>query len=104
MKVQSLGQEDPLEEGKATHSSILAQKIPWKRGASWARVHGVAKGCTRLKLQREHKDWWIATFVLFKQLKGFSCPIIGFVLYLSTHGYFLILLIKIGFAPRDRSF
>ena len=29
MQVQSLGQEDPLEEGIATHSSILAWKIPW---------------------------------------------------------------------------
>ena len=28
---QSLGQEDPLEEGMATHSSILAWKITWKR-------------------------------------------------------------------------
>ena len=27
--VRSLGQEDPLEEGTATHSSILAWKIPW---------------------------------------------------------------------------
>ena len=27
--VQSLSQEDPLEEGMATHSSILASKIPW---------------------------------------------------------------------------
>ena len=29
MRVQSLGREDPLEEGMATHSSILAWKIPW---------------------------------------------------------------------------
>ena len=29
-QVQSLGQEDPLEEGMATHSSILTWKIPWK--------------------------------------------------------------------------
>ena len=29
MWVQSLGQEDPLEEEMATHSSILAWKIPW---------------------------------------------------------------------------
>ena len=29
MQVQSLGLEDPLEEGTATHSSILAWKIPW---------------------------------------------------------------------------
>ena len=27
--VQSLGQEDPLEKGTATHSSILAWRIPW---------------------------------------------------------------------------
>ena len=29
MKIQSLGQEDPLEEGMATHSSVLAWRIPW---------------------------------------------------------------------------
>ena len=29
MWVQSLGQEDPLEEGMATHASILAWRIPW---------------------------------------------------------------------------
>ena len=29
MRIQSLGQEDPLEEETATHSSILAWNIPW---------------------------------------------------------------------------
>ena len=29
MRVQSLGQEDPLEKGMATHSSILVWEIPW---------------------------------------------------------------------------
>ena len=29
MWIQSLGQEDPLEEEMATHSSILAWRIPW---------------------------------------------------------------------------
>ena len=29
MQVRSLGQEDPMEEGMATHSSILAWRIPW---------------------------------------------------------------------------
>ena len=29
MWVQSLGREDPLEEGMATHSSVLAWRIPW---------------------------------------------------------------------------
>ena len=41
--VQSLGWEDPLEEGKATHSSILAWRIPMDRGAWRATVHGVPK-------------------------------------------------------------
>ena len=39
--VQSLGCEDPLEKGKATHSSILAWRIPWT-------VHGVTKSWTQL--------------------------------------------------------
>ena len=29
MRIRSLGQEDPPEKGMATHSSILAWKIPW---------------------------------------------------------------------------
>ena len=33
MWVQSLGQEDPLEEGMATHSIILAWRIPWTEEA-----------------------------------------------------------------------
>ena len=41
--VQSLGQEDPLEKGMATHSSILAWRIPVDREAWRAAVHGVAK-------------------------------------------------------------
>ena len=43
------GREDPLEEGMATHSSILAWRIPMDRGAVQATVHGVAKSGTRLK-------------------------------------------------------
>ena len=46
---QSLGREDPLEEGMATHSSIFVWRIPMDRGAWWATVHGVAKCWTRLK-------------------------------------------------------
>ena len=34
--VQSLGWEDPLEESMATHSRILAWRIPMDRGAWWA--------------------------------------------------------------------
>ena len=67
-RVQSVGQEDPLEESMTTHSGILAWKIPWieategngsplrysclenpmDRGAWWAAVHGVARSQTGL--------------------------------------------------------
>ena len=43
--VQSLDQEDPLQKGKATQSSILAWRILY-RGPSWATVQGVAKSWT----------------------------------------------------------
>ena len=45
--IQSLGQEDTLEQVMATHSSIVAWKIPW-RGTWQATVHGIAKNQTRL--------------------------------------------------------
>ena len=41
--VRSLGWEDPLQEGMATHSSILAWRITVDRGAWWATVHGVTE-------------------------------------------------------------
>ena len=46
IQVRSLGQEDPLEDEMATHSSISCLKNPMNRGAWWATVHEVAKGHT----------------------------------------------------------
>ena len=46
--VRSLGWEDPLEVGLATHSSILGRRIPLT-GAWQAAAHGVTKSWTRLK-------------------------------------------------------
>ena len=46
--VRSLGWEDPLEAGMATHSSILAWRIPMDRGAWQAAVRGVSKSWTQL--------------------------------------------------------
>ena len=46
--VQSLSQEDPLEKGMATHSSIPAWRIPATRGVWQATVHGVTKSQTHL--------------------------------------------------------
>ena len=42
--VQSLGWEDPLEEGMATHSSILAWRSPWTEEPDG--LHGVTKSWT----------------------------------------------------------
>ena len=46
---QSLDWEDRLGKEMATHSSILAWRIPMNRGAWRATVHGVAKSQTRLR-------------------------------------------------------
>ena len=43
MWVQSLGQEDPLEEGMATHLSILAWRIPWTEGPGRLRFIGLQR-------------------------------------------------------------
>ena len=45
-QVQVLGREDLLEKEMATHSSILAWKIPWTEEPGRAIVHGVAKSRT----------------------------------------------------------
>jgi len=46
-QVRSLGWEDPLEQGMATHSNILAWRIPWTE-ESGCYSPGVAKSWTRL--------------------------------------------------------
>ena len=46
--IQSLGQEDPLEKGMATHSSILAWRIPWTEEPDGLQATG---------LQRVGHDW-----------------------------------------------
>ena len=67
--VQFLGQEDPLEKGMATHSNILAWKIPWREESD---------GLQSMGLQRVRRDW--ATFTkginkeadfIKREVKGF---------------------------------
>ena len=48
MRVQFLDQEDPLEEGMETHSSILAWRIPWMEEPG---------GLQSMGLQRVGHDW-----------------------------------------------
>ena len=47
-RVRSLGFEDPLEKGTATHSSILAWRIPWMEEPDGLRSLGSPKSRTRL--------------------------------------------------------
>ena len=54
--VQPLGQEDPLEEGMTTHSSILAWSTPMDRGAWRATVHGVAESSMTERLSTAPQD------------------------------------------------
>ena len=92
-QVQSLGQEDPLEKGMATHSSILAWRIPLERGAWWDTVHGVAEsdttdiqlnsmGKTKMEKYRERWGYMLSDLEIpwgSRFLRVFSCTISGFV-------------------------
>ena len=67
--VQSLGWEDPLEEGMAADSSILAQGIPMDRGAWWDTVHGLSKSQTEWA-SRAHTSYPDSTRVSTQNSKG----------------------------------
>ena len=67
--VQSLGWEDPLEKGKATHSSILAWRIPWtvlsigsqRVGHNWSNFTSLHYENIRIH-KIEKAIWWIPIF------------------------------------------
>ena len=73
MQVRSLGQEDPLEEGMATHSSILAWRIPWTGEAG--RLQSVG-------LQRVGNDWSGLALTQHTRPKWHYC--IYYIIYSST--------------------
>ena len=52
--IQSLGWEDPLEEGMATHSNIVSWRNPIDSGAWRATIHELANSWTRLSDQAQH--------------------------------------------------
>ena len=51
--VQSLGQDDPLEEGMAAHSSILAWRIPWTQESHRLQSRGCKESDTTERLNTE---------------------------------------------------
>ena len=56
--IWSLGQEDPLEKGMTTHSSILAWEIPWTEEPDGLHEHGVTKG---------HTTEWLTLSLLYRE-------------------------------------
>ena len=54
MQVQSLGGEDPLEKGMATHFSIIAWRIPWTEEPGMLHIHKVTRSQTQLKQLSMH--------------------------------------------------
>ena len=54
--VRFLGQEDSLEKGMATHSNILAQRIPWTEEAGELQSTGSQRGLTEHAHTRETGD------------------------------------------------
>ena len=55
--VRSLGQEDPLEEGMAPHSSILAWRIPWTREPGGLQFMGLQRVEHDLVTKYHHHGW-----------------------------------------------
>ena len=68
MQIRSLGWGDTLEEGMATHSSILAWRIPRDRGVWRATVYRVAQSQTQVKRLSTH------SCILSKCSRGESLP------------------------------
>ena len=83
MQVRSLGWEDPLDEGMAIHSSILAWRILRTRGAWWVTVHGVAKSQTWIKQLSTHMQ----PLVQFSSVQSLSCVRLCNPMDCSTSGF-----------------
>ena len=65
MQVRSLGGEVPLEKGMATHSSILAWRVPWTEEPGRLHIHRVTRSRTRLEQLSTHPCTFMMTLVLW---------------------------------------
>ena len=59
--VHSLGQEDPLETGMATHSSILARRIPWTEEPG--RLQSTGRKELDMTEATEHSTFSLYTYI-----------------------------------------
>ena len=95
--VRLLGWEDPLEEGLATHSSILAWRIPMDRGALWATVHGCCKelDITEQLGTAQHKIIWLGlvneiSFTSFNNFAYLKYKSLLFSKNVTSHHYIIL--------------
>ena len=63
MLVQSLGQEDPLEEGMTTHSSILAWRVPWTEEPGGLQLMGSQRIRHSLATRQQHQQIFDITLI-----------------------------------------
>ena len=76
MWLQSLGQEDPLEKGMATHSSILAWRIPWTGEPGGLQSMGLQGVRQNEATEREHGGiFFCRVFILQFWFSTLYCPI-----------------------------
>ena len=83
-QVQLLGQEDPLEKGMATHSSILAWRIPWTEGPGGLQSMGLQSDATEqltLSLFFSHflHQWCVCVNLLVPRSHPFPLGVHTFV-------------------------
>ena len=64
--VQSLGPEDPLEKGMATHSSFLVWKIPWTEQSGWLYSPWGCKESNVNEREYEHKVYTSRQSVIYE--------------------------------------
>ena len=62
MRVQSLGQEDPLEKEMATHSSILVWEIPWTEKPGGLQSMGLQELDTTWQLHSNKVCWYVGVY------------------------------------------
>ena len=84
--VQSLGQKDPLEKELATHSSILAWRIPWTgepggiESTGWKRVGHDWETNTKHNIKLDKSEWYFSK----RDVKNLAVKAISLKLELST--------------------
>ena len=84
-QVRFLGQEDPLEEGMATHSSTLAWRIPWTEKPGGIRSMG-PQGVRHDSETEQHNTLYTHELSHYPQTQGFSVSEAAFIFFHCNGG------------------